>query len=325
MRPPLQVLRGIPVVSLEAAWPVHKFNPSGAHMTQFLRKTLTAAAVTAAIAAGSSAFAADPPAAAKPAQVAPAAAAKPAVDTAAIDAKFKGDKKAEFSYMVGMDVGRGLGSIKEEIDINVVIQALQASLKGEKMTLSEPEALSVRQEFMQKLQAKQAAKAKEDAEKNQKEGDDFLAKNKSKSGVKVTASGLQYEVVKPGNGPKPKVTDSVKVDYTGTKIDGTKFDSSADHNPPGPATFPLNGVIPGWTEGMQLMPVGSEYKFVIPAKLAYGEHGPAQIGPNATLIFDVKLISIEAPAAPAAGAAMPGKPTIVPPPKPAGDKPAVKQ
>ncbi|MDR3385570.1 MAG: FKBP-type peptidyl-prolyl cis-trans isomerase [Rudaea sp.] len=275
-------------------------------MTQFLRKTLVAAAVAAAITVASSASAADP----KPATPAApaAAAAKPAADTAAIDAKFKGDKKAEYSYMVGMDVGRGLGSIKEEIDLATVIAALQATIKGEKTTLTEAEALTVRQEFMQKLQARQAAKTKEDAEKNQKEGDDFLAKNKSKKGVKVTASGLQYEVVKEGTGPKPKATDSVKVDYTGTKIDGTKFDSSVDRGQP--ATFPLNGVIPGWTEGMQLMPVGSEYKFYIPAKLAYGEHGPGPIGPNATLIFDVKLIDIEAPAAAA-------KPAIVPPPKPA--------
>jgi len=287
-------------------------------MTQFLRKTLIAAAVAAAITVVGSASAADPkpatpPPAIKPAATAPAATApaKPAVDTAAIDAKFKGDKKAEYSYMVGMDVGRGLGSIKEEIDMTVVIQALQATIKGDKTTLNEQEALSVRQEFMQKLQAKQAAKTKEDAEKNQKEGDDFLAKNKSKSGVKVTASGLQYEVVKAGNGPKPKATDTVKVDYTGTKIDGTKFDSSVDRGQP--ATFPLNGVIPGWTEGMQLMPVGSEYKFYIPAKLAYGERGPGTIGPNATLIFDVKLISIEPPAAPPAAV------------KPADAKPAAKK
>jgi FKBP-type peptidyl-prolyl cis-trans isomerase len=295
-------------------------------MTQFLRKTLIAAAVAAAITVVGSASAADtkpatPAVTAKPAAAAAAPAAKPAVDTAAIDAKFKGDKKAEYSYMVGMDVGRGLGSIKEEIDMNIVIQALQATIKGEKTTLNEQEALSVRQEFMQKLQARQAAKTKEDAEKNQKEGDDFLAKNKSKSGVKVTASGLQYEIVKAGNGPKPKATDTVKVDYTGTHIDGTKFDSSVDRGQP--ATFPLNGVIPGWTEGMQLMPVGSEFKFYIPAKLAYGERGPGTIGPNSTLIFDVKLISIEAPAAtPAAPAA--GKPAIVPA-KPADAKPAAEK
>jgi len=266
-------------------------------MTQFLRKTLTAAAIAAVLVAGS-ASAADTKPAAKPAAAAAPAAqpgAKPAADTAAIDAKFKGDKKAEYSYMVGMDVGRSLGSIKEEIDINVVIQALQAMIKGEKTTLTDQEALSVRQEFMQKLQARQQAKAKEEGEKNQKDGDEFLAKNKSKKGVKATASGLQYEVVKEGSGAHPKTTDTVKVDYTGTKIDGTKFDSSIDRGQP--ATFPLNGVIPGWTEGLQLMTPGSEYKFYIPANLAYKDHGPPNIGPNATLIFDVKLISIEAPKA----------------------------
>jgi len=285
-------------------------------MTQFLRKTLTAAAVAAVLAAGS-ASAADPkpadaakappkPAAAQSGAIAPA---KPPVDSAAIDAKFKGDKKAEYSYMVGMDVGRSLGSIKDEIDINTVIQALQASLKGEKLTLTDQEALTVRQEFMQKLQARQAAKSKEEAEKNQKEGDDFLAKNKTKKGVKVTTSGLQYEVVKEGTGAHPKATDTVKVDYTGTKIDGTKFDSSIDRGQP--ATFPLNGVIPGWTEGLQLMTPGSEYKFYIPANLAYKDHGPPNIGPNATLIFDVKLISIEA------------APAAAPSPKPEA-KPAAK-
>jgi len=153
--------------------------------------------------------------------------------------------------------------------------------------------MQVRQEFMEKLRAKQAAKSKEEAEKNQKEGDEFLAKNKTKKGVKVTESGLQYEVIKEGSGTKPTKADTVKVDYTGTKIDGTKFDSSVDRGQP--ATFPLGSVIPGWTEGLQLMTPGSNYKFYVPAKLAYGEHGPPSIGPNATLIFDVKLISVEKP------------------------------
>ncbi len=273
-------------------------------MTKFLRKTLTAAAIAAALAAGS-AGAADSKAAAKPvAHPAPAAAAAPAVDKAAIDAKFKGNKKAEYSYMVGMDVGRGLSSIKDDIDIKVVIQALEATLKGEKTTLTDAEALSVRGDFMEKLRGEQMAKMKVEAEKNQKEGDDFLAKNKTKKGVKVTASGLQYEVIKQGSGPKPVKTDSVTVNYVGTKIDGTEFDSSIKRGQP--AKFPLANVIPGWTEGLQLMPVGSEYKFFIPAKLAYGEHGPPQIGPDATLIFDVTLISIDKPEA--AKPAVPAEP-----------------
>jgi len=294
-------------------------------MTQFLRKTLTAAAITAAIVAGSPVFAQDKPAAtpahpgAAAAAAAPGAAAKPAappVDTKAIDAKFKSEKE-KYGYMVGMDVARSIGQIKDEVDTAAVVQALQASLKGEKTTLTDAEAVAVRQEFMQKLQGRQVAKMKDEADKNQKEGDAFLAKNKDKPGVKVTASGLQYEVVKQGTGPKPKATDVVKVDYTGTKIDGTKFDSSVDRGQP--ATFPLNQVVPGWTEGLQLMPVGSEYKFYIPSKLGYGERGPGPIGPNATLVFDVKLISIEAPAAQAAPAK--DAPKLVPGSKPA-EKPA---
>ncbi len=175
-----------------------------------------------------------------------------------------------------------------------MISTLQNSLKGAKPMLTDAEMQEVKQEFMQKLQAKQTARVADDAKKNQAEGDAFLAKNKTRAGVQVTASGLQYEVVKTATGPKPKATDIVKVEYVGTKVDGTKFDASADHG--GAATFPLNGVIPGWTEGVQLMPVGSEYKFYVPAKLAYGEAGPGPIGPNATLIFDVTLVGIEPPA-----------------------------
>jgi len=123
----------------------------------------------------------------------------------------------------------------------------------------------------------------------------FLADNGKKTGVKTTASGLEYEVVTEGTGPKPKATDTVKVDYVGTLIDGTTFDSSIERKQP--AVFPLNGVIPGWTEGIQLMNVGGKYKLYIPSKLAYGENGAnGKIGPNATLIFEVSLLSIEPPA-----------------------------
>jgi FKBP-type peptidyl-prolyl cis-trans isomerase len=233
-------------------------------MSKFLQKSLTAAAIVAALGTAGGAF--------------------------AQELKTEKDK---VSYMVGMDVGKGLSSIKDEIDMAVVIQALQASVKGEKTALSQEEALKIRQDFMTKLQAKRAAEEKAKAETNKKAGDEFLAKNKSKKGVTTTASGLQYEVVKAGTGPKPKDTDTVQVHYTGTLLDGTKFDSSVDRGEP--ATFPLKGVIPGWTEGLQLMPVGSKYKFYIPSNLAYGENGPGPIGPNAVLTFEVELLKIMPP------------------------------
>ncbi len=256
-------------------------------MNSSLRKTLVAVAISALIGGAGTSFAADP---------APAAGAEKKVEAAkpADSGKQVVADKHNISYMVGMDLGRSLGQIKEEIDLAVVIQALQASMKGDKTELTQDEAVKVRQDFMQKLQAKQATKEKEAAEKNKKESEDFLAKNKSKAGVKTTASGLQYEIVKDATGPKPKATDTVKVSYVGTKVDGTKFDASADHG--GPATFPVSGVIPGWTEALQLMSVGSKYKLYIPSNLAYADHAPGPIGPNAALIFDVELVSIEQPA-----------------------------
>ena len=241
-------------------------------MTRFVQKSLVAA-LALGLAIGH-AVAAEP-------------AAKPDAPAVKLD-------KAKISTMVGMDIGKGLTQIKDDIDIKVVEQAIEATLKGEKTALTPEEALAVRQEFMKQMQAKRVAEQKAAAETNKKEGTDFLAKNKSKAGVKTTASGLQYSVEKEGTGPKPKATDTVKVHYLGTKIDGTKFDSSYDRGQP--ATFPLNGVIKGWTEGLQLMSVGSKYKLYVPADLAYGENGPGQIGPNATLIFDVELLGIENPA-----------------------------
>jgi len=183
-------------------------------MTRFVQKSLVAA-LAASFAVG--AIAADPPSPA--AAAAGAAAAKPPVANVPID-------KNKVSTMVGMDIGRGLTQIKDDIDIKVVEQALEATLKGDKTSLTAEEALAVRQSFMQQMQAKKVAEQKVAADKNKKEGVDFIAANKSKPGVKTTASGLQYMVEKEGTGPKPKATDTVKVNYLGTKIDGTKFDSS---------------------------------------------------------------------------------------------------
>jgi FKBP-type peptidyl-prolyl cis-trans isomerase len=252
-------------------------------MTRFVQQTLLAAALAAAFGVASAQEPAKKPAAMTAAPAA-AGAAKDAKPPIAID-------KNKVSTMVGMDIGRGLTQIKDDIDIKIVEQALEQTLKGEKTSLTQEEALQVRQAYMQQMQAKRVTEQKAAAEKNKGEGSAFLAKNKSKSGVKTTASGLQYEVEKEGTGPKPKATDTVKVNYLGTKIDGTKFDSSYDRGQP--ATFPLNGVIKGWSEGLQLMPVGSKYKFFVPADLAYGENAPGPIGPNATLIFEVELLGIE--------------------------------
>ncbi|MGA9342051.1 MAG: FKBP-type peptidyl-prolyl cis-trans isomerase [Rhodanobacteraceae bacterium] len=271
-------------------------------MTRFIKKSLIAAALAATFGLGN-AFAAPP---IKPAPMAGNAAAAPV--------KLDKDK---VSTMVGMDIGRGLSQIKDDIDLDVVAKALKETVNGQKTSLTPEEALEVRKAFMQQMQAKRVAERKVEAEKNKSEGAAFLASNKSKPGVKTTASGLQYKVIKQGTGPKPKATDTVKVNYKGTKIDGTEFDSSYKRGKP--ATFPLNGVIKGWSEGLELMPVGSTYKLFIPADLAYGENGPGPIGPNATLIFDVELLSIEN-AADKAKAKAAGKPMIKPIKKKMGGK-----
>lgn len=195
------------------------------------------------------------------------------------------------SYVVGMQIAGSLQQIKDEIDLATVFQAIETTIKGGEPLLSQEEASAAQQAFAERLQAKHAAEQQAAAIKNKQEGDAFLAANKSKSGVKSTASGLQYQVVTEGKGPKPAATDTVKVHYTGTLLDGTKFDSSVDRGQP--ATFALNAVIPGWTEALQLMPVGSKYTLWLPSDLAYGDRGtPGPIGPNATLKFEVELLEI---------------------------------
>jgi len=203
---------------------------------------------------------------------------------------------AKLSYAIGLDVGNSLKTLGTDIDRDTFMEALNAQLDGKTARLDVAEAAKVKQIFFQKRAAKQVEERKAKAADNKAAGEKFLAENAKKEGVKVTASGLQYEVLKMGDGPKPVATDKVKVHYRGELLDGTVFDSSYKRGQP--ISFPLNGVIKGWTEGVQLMPVGSKFKFYIPSSLAYGANGAGKaIGPDSTLIFEVELLAIETPKA----------------------------
>lgn len=201
------------------------------------------------------------------------------------------------AYSVGASIGKYMsGHIKEQeelgfaVDRALIIQGFSDGL-GDTTTLTEEEMQTVLQGLDQKLNEKRLAQAEELAAKAVAEGQKFLEENKAKAGVTTTESGLQYEVLTAGEGDKPAAEDTVEVHYKGTLIDGTEFDSSYSRGET--AKFPLNRVIPGWTEGVQLMPVGSKYKFVIPSELAYGERDTGTIPANSTLVFEVELISIE--------------------------------
>jgi FKBP-type peptidyl-prolyl cis-trans isomerase len=197
----------------------------------------------------------------------------------------------KLGYVFGMEIGGQLKQGGAEIDIDTLTEALRAAYTGGELALTPEQAVEIRDAYIAKRRA-EAEKAQADlAANNAAAGDQFLLENAKREGVQVTETGLQYEVVTMGDGPKPSATDTVTVHYRGTLLDGTEFDSSYSRNQE--ATFGLNQVIPGWTEGLQLMPVGSTFKFFIPANLAYGPNGPPTIGPNATLIFDVELLGIQ--------------------------------
>lgn len=201
-------------------------------------------------------------------------------------------ESSRFSYAVGLDVGKSLKSIGTKLDLNAFDIAVASVIKGEKPILSAKKSIAAKRSVFEVQRNRLLAKRKGLGLKNKREGEIFLTDNAAKEGVTTTASGLQYQVIKPGDGPKPKATDEVKVNYRGTLIDGTVFDSSYKRGKS--ATFSLNHVIKGWTEGLQLMPVGSKYRFFLPSELAYGARGAGvKIGPNATLIFDVELLAIE--------------------------------
>jgi len=200
--------------------------------------------------------------------------------------------KDKLSYAIGADLGAKLHSQSVDVDPAILSRALRDALSGSKPLMTPEEIRATLIEVQNQMREKQMAAAKEAGEKNLKEGSTFLAENKTKEGVVTLPSGLQYKILKAGDGAKPTTSDTVVCNYRGTLIDGTEFDSSYKRGQP--ATFPVGGVIKGWTEALQLMPVGSKWQLFIPPDMAYGERGAGGvIGPNSTLIFEVELLSIQ--------------------------------
>ena len=221
-----------------------------------------------------------------PAKSRPATAAK---SSTVLSLKTQKDK---FSYALGMNLGKNLHQQAVAIDPNILARGLKDALTGGKTLLTDDEARAALTAAQAEVRAKQQEKMQQAGAENKKEGETFLAANKAKDGVVTLPSGLQYKILTAGTGPKPTASDTVVCNYRGTLINGTEFDSSYKRGQP--ATFPVGGVIKGWTEALQLMPVGSKWQLFIPADLAYGDRGAgADIGPGATLIFEVELLSIQ--------------------------------
>jgi len=198
--------------------------------------------------------------------------------------------KAKVSYTIGQQIGRQLKGSGFEVDPDALAASISDVLNGKEPQMK-PEEM---QAAMMKAQADQTTKSESEGKANREKGSQFLVANKAKTGMKATASGLQYEIINEGKGKTPKTTDTVKVHYKGTLLDGTQFDSSYDRNEP--AEFPLNGVIRGWTEGLQLMKVGGKNRLFVPSDLAYGPQGRPGIPSNSVLIFEVELLDIVKPA-----------------------------
>ncbi|RPI37086.1 MAG: FKBP-type peptidyl-prolyl cis-trans isomerase [Nitrospiraceae bacterium] len=201
-------------------------------------------------------------------------------------------QKEKQSYSIGADIGKRLKSQSIDVDTNAFTQGMKDAFSEGKMLMTEEEIKETLSVLQKELMGKQAEKNKLLGEKNKKEGEAFLAENKKKEGVITLPSGLQYKVIKEGTGKQPSADATVETNYRGTLIDGTEFDSSYKRGQA--ATFPVKGVIAGWTEALQLMKEGSKWQLFVPANLAYGERGAGNaIGPNATLIFEVELISVK--------------------------------
>jgi FKBP-type peptidyl-prolyl cis-trans isomerase len=201
-------------------------------------------------------------------------------------------QKDKFSYALGMNLGSNLHKQSVPVDPNILLRGLKDALAGGKTALTEEQARAALMEVQNEMRKKQQAEMQAAGEANKKESDAFLVANKAKEGVVTLPSGLQYKILTQGTGPKPTATDSVVCNYRGTLINGTEFDSSYKRGEP--ATFPVSGVIKGWTEALQLMPVGSKWQLFVPSDLAYGERSPGpEIAPDSTLIFEVELLSIQ--------------------------------
>ncbi len=197
----------------------------------------------------------------------------------------------KLGYLIGMDIGKSLKREQADVDIDALLEAIRVTFEGGTTAMTEEQAQAVREEFIAKRREAVQAESAAQGEKNAAEGAAFLAANAQNDGVVVTDSGLQYKVITQGEGPRPAASDTVEVHYRGTLLDGTEFDSSYARN--APISFALDRVIAGWTEGVQLMPVGSKYHFWIKPELAYGAGGGGPIPPNATLMFEVELLNIE--------------------------------
>ena len=221
---------------------------------------------------------------------APAAKPKEAKKTDAPKQDALKTKTQKVSYAFGMRMGKGLKMQSVDIDIDVFARAMKDVLADRKLLLTEKEAQEVMMNWQKEMMAQRGKRRAEDAVKNKKEGEAFLAANKKKEGIVALPSGLQYKVITKGTGKTPKTTDKVKTHYAGTLIDGTEFDSSYKRGTP--AEFPVTGVIKGWTEALQLMKEGGKWELYIPAALAYGEQGRPSIPPNSVLVFQIELIEV---------------------------------